>query len=210
MVVTAGATMETVAALDTAPPDAGLETVTGTLATAAMSAAEMAAWSCVALTYVVVLAAPFHCTPEQGTKFVPVTLSVNAPVPAVTVAGDTAVIAGVDSDPEGPEIVNEAALELTPKLETVTLADPAKATSAGEMEAVSCAELANAVVRAEPFQLTTEVFRKFAPFTTSGNGAELQDGTVAGESDAIDGGAIVNEIDAADVPPPGPRVNTAT
>ena len=45
---------------ETPPPGAGLDTVTFAVLGAAMSAAVMAALSCVALTKVVVRAVPFH------------------------------------------------------------------------------------------------------------------------------------------------------
>jgi hypothetical protein len=60
----------------------------------AMSAAVMAAVSCVPLTTVVVRSAPCHCTAELGTKFDPVTIRVKAGPPAVVLAGASALSAG--------------------------------------------------------------------------------------------------------------------
>ena len=70
------------------PPPEGFVTVTIAEPAAATSPAAIAAVSCVELTKVVVLAAPFHCTAEPATKFVPLTVSVNAPLPAATLDGD--------------------------------------------------------------------------------------------------------------------------
>ncbi|HEY1873090.1 MAG TPA: hypothetical protein VGG67_01680 [Steroidobacteraceae bacterium] len=50
--------------------------------------------SCVALTNVVVRGEPFHSTIEEALKFVPVALSVKAPLPGMTVSGEIAVSAG--------------------------------------------------------------------------------------------------------------------
>lgn len=65
------------------------------------------------------LLASVHCTLEQGTKLVPVTVSVKAAVPAVAFTGETdAIVAtgGLDAD-----IVNGVAFELTPKFDTPML-----------------------------------------------------------------------------------------
>ena len=66
----------------------GVATVIDTLPAVAMSAASIAAVICVALTNVVVRAAPFQRTVAPLTKFVPLTVSVNAGPPAVAVVGD--------------------------------------------------------------------------------------------------------------------------
>ena len=70
-----------VSALEVPPP--GFTTLTCAVPAAAMSLAGIAAVSCVALTNVVVRAAPFHCTTEPETKLLPLTVSVNAGPPAV-------------------------------------------------------------------------------------------------------------------------------
>src|SRR5207247_3518824 len=66
------------------PPPDGFITVTVAEPAVATSLAPMAALSCVAPTKVVARAAPFHCTVEPATKFVPLTVRVNAPLPAAT------------------------------------------------------------------------------------------------------------------------------
>src|SRR5260370_15779975 len=77
------------------PPPEGFVTVTVAEPAAATSAAPIAAVSCAALTKVVALAVPFHCTAEPATKFVPLTVSVNAPLPAATLDGDIELSVGV-------------------------------------------------------------------------------------------------------------------
>ena len=59
-----------------------------------MSAAAIAAVSCVALTYVVVRFEPFHRTTELPMKFVPLTVSVKADPPAVAEVGLSPVMVG--------------------------------------------------------------------------------------------------------------------
>ena len=56
---------------------------------------------------------PFHCTIEQGTKLLPLTLRVNPAVPAVALAGDKIVIAGAGRDAAGVPTVKAAAAEFT-------------------------------------------------------------------------------------------------
>src|SRR5437016_733098 len=72
---------------DVPPPD-GFITVTVAEPAVATSAAPMVAVSCVPLTKVVARAAPFHCTVEPATKFVPFAVSVKAPLPAAALDGD--------------------------------------------------------------------------------------------------------------------------
>ena len=69
------------------PPGVGLNTVTCAVPADATSAADIDAVSCVAEPNVVVRFAPFHRTTEPATKFVPVTVSVNAAEPAVAEVG---------------------------------------------------------------------------------------------------------------------------
>src|ERR1017187_7288788 len=76
-------------------PTPGLVTVTWATPTEAMSLAGTAAVNCVALTNVVVSAAPFHCTTEPETKPEPFTVNGNAPAPATAVDGASEVSTGV-------------------------------------------------------------------------------------------------------------------
>src|ERR1035437_10546046 len=79
-------------AFDVPPP--GLVTVTCAIPTEAMSPAGTAAVNCVALTNVVVSAAPFHCTTDPETKPEPFTVTVNPPAPETAVDGDSEVSPG--------------------------------------------------------------------------------------------------------------------
>lgn len=80
--------------LEVPPPGAGFVTVTAGVPAVAMSDARMAAVNWVALTKVVVLAAPAKFTVEVFTKFVPFTVSVNAGPPAAALVGESVVIVG--------------------------------------------------------------------------------------------------------------------
>jgi len=79
---------------DVPPPGAGLVTVTVAVPAVAISAAVIAAVNFVALTKVVVLAAPLNFTTDVGTKPVPLTVRVKAAPPAVALAGDREVAVG--------------------------------------------------------------------------------------------------------------------
>jgi len=156
---------------------------------------------------------PFHCTTEQGKKLLPVTVSVNAAVPAVAFACESEVMAGVASAP-GADTEKLTGAERTGPVDTVITAVPWAAISRAEIAAVSCVALTNVVTRGESFQLTADVFTKFVPFTVIVKPAALQDGVEApevvdAESEVMAGGEIVN-ANAEDVPPPGARVNTVT
>ena len=210
-----GATIENEIAFEVPPPGDGLNTVTGTDPTGPISVLEIAAWSCVELTYVVDRIAPFHCTIEQGTKLLPVTLNANPTSPAVAVDGDSDVMAGTGSEPEGAETVKGTEFDTTAKFVTVTFAGPAEAISGAEISAVSCVGLTNVVARAEPFQFTSDAPTKFVPVTVRVKPEGLHDGVVFDEvvdadKDVIAGGTIMNERDVADAPPPGPRLNRDT
>src|SRR5574341_1464343 len=74
-------------AQDVPPPGAGLKTVTAPSPTAAMSAAGIAALSCVGETNVVTRSTPFQRAFEPLTKFAPLITSVKSGSPATTVCG---------------------------------------------------------------------------------------------------------------------------
>jgi hypothetical protein len=76
------------------PPDNGLETVTVAEPAVAISAAVIAAVNCVALTNVVVLAAPLNFTTDVETNPVPLTVRVKAAPPAVALVGEREVSVG--------------------------------------------------------------------------------------------------------------------
>ena len=79
---------------DTPPLAAGLATVMLDVPTPAISAAFTDACRLVLEMKVVVRGLPFHCTVEEATKFVPVTVSVNAVPPAMAEPGFNNVIVG--------------------------------------------------------------------------------------------------------------------
>ena len=84
------------------------------------------------------------------------------------------------------------------------------AMSAAEMAAVTLVLPTNVVVRADPFQSTTEPETKFEPFTV-----RVKAGPPAvallGEIELIAGtGLLTVNVFAPDVPPPGPGFVTVT
>jgi hypothetical protein len=164
----------------------------------------MAAISFVALTNVVVRAPPFHCTTELLTKFVPLTVSVSAPVPALTVVGEMDVSVGTGFG--AALILKLIAFDVPPpgvKFTTVTGGVPALATSAARIAAVNCVELTNVVTREVPLKFTVELAIKPVPFTVSVNAPEPET-TPVGESEVITGaGLFTVKFTPADVPPPG-------
>ena len=80
--------------LDVPPPGAGFVTFTVAVPAVAMSAAVIAAVNCVALTKVVVSAAPLNFTTDVDTNPVPLTVSVKAAPPAVALVGEREVSVG--------------------------------------------------------------------------------------------------------------------
>ena len=120
-------------------------------------------------TNVVVRVAVPNLTTEPETKFVPVTVKVNEPLPAATQVGLSELVVG-----PGLLIVNVIELEVPPPgagLTTVTDAVPAVATFAAGTTAVSLIEDTNVVTSGEPFQLTLDVETKLVPFTVRVNWA---------------------------------------
>jgi hypothetical protein len=152
-----------VRALEVPPPGAGLTTVTWAVPAVAMSPAAMAAVSWVAETKVVARGLPFQRTTELELKPLPVTVSVNAALPAYAVAGLRLVVVGT-----GLLTVKDSAFEVPPPgagVTTVTLATPAVARSLVTMAAVSRVAETKVVVRGLPFHWTTESVMKPVPFT---------------------------------------------
>src|ERR1041384_1801295 len=136
-----------------------------------MSAAEIAADNCVPLTKVVVRAAPFQFPPDPFTKPLPLTDRVKAAVPAVALDGDRLLMVGTGL---GALTVNVDPAEVPPPgagLNTVTWAVPALVMSAAEIAADNCVALMKVVVRAAPFQFTTDPFTKPVPVTVRLNAA---------------------------------------
>ena len=80
--------MVNVNAAEVPPPGAGVKTDTCAVPTAAMSAAAIAACSCVALTNVVARSDPFQRTTDAFVNDEPFTVNVNPEPPAIVAAGD--------------------------------------------------------------------------------------------------------------------------
>jgi hypothetical protein len=115
-----------------------LVTVTFTTPPVAMSAAVMAAVTCVALTKVVVFAAPLKLTTDEETKFVPVAVSVKAAPPAVALVGEMEVNVGTGL--LATLTLKFTAVEVPPPgaaFVTVTGKDPAEAISDARIAAVT-------------------------------------------------------------------------
>jgi hypothetical protein len=203
--------MVNICAFDVPPPGVGLKTVTLAVPAVAISAAVIAAVSCVPLTYVVVRSEPFHLTIEPLTKLVPFTVSVKAPPSAVAEDGLRLVIAGA-----GLLMVKICAFDVPPPgvgLNTVTLAVPALAMSAAVIAAVSCVVLTYVVVRSTPFHLTTELLMKLVPLTVSVNAAPPAVADEGLRLEVVGTGlfaALIVNVCVLDVPPPGVGLKTVT
>ena len=110
-------------------------------------------------------------------------------------------------------IVNVVAFDVPPPggpFTTVTEAVPAVAMSAAVMEAVSFVLLKNVVVRADPFQSTTEPETNLAPCTVRVKAAPPAV-ALLGTIELIAGtGFLMVNVFAFDVPPPGGAFTTVT
>jgi len=164
-----------VAVSDATPPDGALDTEIGTDPGWATKLAEIVAVACVALTTVVAICVPFQYMTEAFepvTKFVPVTVSVKAALPAPMLAGESCVIVG--GEPGEALIVKRTMLESSvvpeakefdepetdePGTCTTTCTVPALAMFDAGTVAVNWVLLTKVVVSALPFQ------RIFAPET---------------------------------------------
>jgi len=212
----AAALMVNVSAFDVPPPGAGFVTVTAGVPAAATSPARIAAVTFVALTKVVVRALPLKLTTAPLTKLDPLTVSVNAPDPAVALAGCRVVMAGVGLF-AAALIVNVSAFDVPPPgagFVTVTAGVPALATSPARIDAVTFVALTKVVVRALPLKLTTAPLTKLDPLTVSVSAPEPAV-ALAGCSVLIAGtglfaAALMVNVSAFDVPPPGVGLVTLT
>src|SRR5258708_7171592 len=197
-----------VCAAEVPPPGAGVTTVTDAIAAVARSEAGMAAVSWVALTKVVVRAAPFQRTPEALTKLLPFTVSVNAAPPTLALEGESDV-----SDGAGVVIVNVWAPDVppsTPGIVTVTWALPAAAISEAGIAAATCVGLTRVAGRAARFQRTLLPLTKPVPVTVSVNAAPLTSALLGLRPVSVGAGLFTLNVCAAEVPPPGAGVRTVT
>src|SRR5882762_5030078 len=204
----AGVVIVNVWAPEVPPSTPGIVTVTWAVPTAAMSETGIAAVTCVALTRVVVRAAPFQRTLAPMSNPVPVSVSVNPAPPAVALEGDSAVSVGppaltgrlsaADVPPPGAAVV------------TVTFAMLAVTRSVAGIAAVSCVALTNVVVRVAPFHLTVLPLTKPVPFTVSVKAGPLTSALLGVRPVSVGAGLFTVNVCAAEVPPPGAGVTTVT
>jgi len=204
-----------VSAFDVPPPGVGFVTVTAGVPAAATSVARIAAVTFVALTNVVVRALPLKLTTAPLTKLDPLTVSVNAPDPAVALAGCSVVIAGTGLF-AAALMANVSAFDVPPPgtgFVTVTAGVPVLATSVARIDAVTFVALTKVVVRALPLNLTTAPLTKLDPLTVSVNAPDPAV-ALAGWSVVIAGvglfAALMVNVSAPEVPPPGVGVKTVT
>jgi hypothetical protein len=194
--------------VDVPPPGVGLKTVTEGVPELARSEAGTAAVSEVALTNVVVSAVPFQFTTEPATKFVPVTVSVNAdpPVSAELGESEVSVGAGLLMVKVCPEVVPPPGAAFVTVTETVL---PFAMSEAGTA-AVSEVALTNVVTSAVPFQFTVEPATKFVPVSVSVN-VEPPAVADAGEMEvSVGDGLLIVKTRSREVPPPGVGFATDT
>jgi hypothetical protein len=175
------------------PPGVGLVTATLTVPDMAVSAAVIEAFTCVALTKVVVFAVPLKFSTDDALKFVPVTVNVTV-APLVALAGESEVIVGT-----GLFTLN-AVFALVPPpgagLVTEILNVPAVAICATVTETVSWVGLTKVVTPAVPLKFTIEEETKFDPFTVSVKAAPPAK-VLAGESEEIVGSGLLTVKDCA-------------
>jgi hypothetical protein len=171
-------------AADAPPPGAGFTTRTEAVPGLAILLAGTCAMSCAEETKVVASVVPFHCTAELAIKLEPFTLKVNAALPAVAEEGERLEASGT-----GALMVNDCCADvppLGPEFTTVTDAVAEPATSAAGTCALSCAAETYVVASADPFQFTSELLIRPAPFTVNVNAA-LPAVALDGWSDVIAG-----------------------
>ena len=159
----------------------------------------------VALLKEVARAAPFQSTTESAMKFVPVTVRVKPPPPAVALAGAMAVIVGVTGG-VGKIEKFKGAVEPPPEFATVTGSTPALATSAAVICACTVFAFTKVVVRALLFHLTVEFAAKLPPLTVMVK-LDAPATTLEGESEQIAGADVedVRKLTAGEkisLPPP--------
>jgi hypothetical protein len=106
-----------------------------------------------------------HCTTEHGRRFVPVTLSTRAGLPAAAEVCDSERIVGAASGVAGVERVKGREEDVPTEFVTDTTVVPGNADWGAGMEAVSCVAPTKVVGCAAPFQFTAASLVKFVPFT---------------------------------------------
>jgi len=123
---------------------------------------------------VVTLLGLTHCTTEQGSIFVPVTVNERKELPAAAEVCESEASAGVARALVGVDSVNGNEADAPIEFVTVTEAGPGNAASVAGIVAVSWVALPKDVGCATPFQFTAESLVKFVPFTVIVKPCELQ------------------------------------
>jgi hypothetical protein len=208
VIVGGGTVIVNVKAPEVPPPGAGFETVTTAEPAEAMSVVVIAACKLVLETKVVARALPFHTTVEDETKFVPVTVSVNAALPTNAEFGLKDAAVGM-----GLLIVNITAPELPPPgagLTTVTIAVPAVAMSAGVIAACKLVLERKVVARALPFHSTVAEETKLDPVTVTVKAAVPATTAFGFREVTVGTGLSTVNVNPLEVPPPGAGVVTVT
>src|SRR2546427_417657 len=152
---------------DVPPPGGDVTTVIWNVPACVTSVAETAAWSLVLLTNVVTRFAARRTT-EDGTKLLPVSVSVNAAPPGVALLGLIAVRNGMGLTMDRPWAVEVP--PLGPGVKTVMVSVPAAAMSEASTVAVNLVTDTYVVARALPLTCTTELATKFVPVAASVKG----------------------------------------
>src|SRR5882724_2114757 len=195
----------------TPPPGPGFSTEIEGNEAVVTSLAGMAAVSRVLLTKVVVRLEPFTCTTDAGMKLVPLSVSVSAPLPAMTLSGERLESVGCGL------LTANVSDHIPPPgagFSTEIEGNEAVATSLAGMAAVSRVLLTKVVVRFEPFTCTTDAGTKLVPLRVNVN-APLPAMTLSGERPERVGCGLGPELltarlSVADVPPPGAGFATET
>lgn len=179
--------------------DTTLKTVIFDAPTALMSAAVIVACNCVLEMKVVVRGLPLNLTTDEGTKLLPVTVTVKSAPPRTAELGVSDLMVG-----GGKAAVKFKEPEMPPAgagLNTVTDERPTVFMSAEVMAACSVVEETKVVGRAAPLNSTTEVGTKFEPVTVRVNPAAPA-ATAGGFRLAIEGtGLFTVKPKPAETPP---------
>jgi len=205
---TAKSAIVNVSAAEVPPPGNGLNTVTKMAPPVARSPVGTTAVTSVALTNVVVNATPFQSTTVPAKKFVPVSVSVKAALPAFAVVGESRPKVG-----NGSLIVNVIAADAPPPgagFNTVSAAEPPAAMSMAGTTTVSCVPLTTVVASATPFHFTIVPAKKFVPVSVSVNAAPPAFAVVGESRPKVGNGSLIVNVIAADAPPPGAGFNTVS
>src|SRR5499427_1100052 len=190
--------------------EVGLVTTTAGVPWLATSVACNATLTCVAESTVTVRAWPPTVAVAPAAKPVPVTVSVKAALPAVTLAGLRLLMLGVGFR---SATVSGRAADVPPPgagVNTVMLGVPAAAISLAGMAAVSCVDETNVVVRPAPLTCTIEPFVKLEPVAVRVKAAPPADAAAGLMLDRTGAGvgAVMVKARALEVPTPDPAVDT--